>query len=344
MTRNLPVLAMIVLLALATSASARPKTDVLTLRNGDRITCEIKQLTRGKVTAKTDDAGTLEVKWVAVVGLRSAHFFRVEDRFGRRFYGALVMEEGGAMRVGSEAGFESVPPFDVVEIREIEQSFWDQQDGSFSFGFSFTKASNVAQLTFDWSNRWRTERNLVDLRATSILTDRGDESQRAVNQDVSLGYTRLLALQRWTGTLTGAVQRNDELALARRFIGSTATGVAPIKSNLQVLQLNVGLAVNQERATGADTTSVSGEGVLSADYSLFKYDSPKSDLKTTFTYFPSLTEAGRYRIDFNAKARHELISDFFIDLSYWTNLDSDAPGGQGRKSDYGIVTSVSYSY
>ena len=342
MRRLLPLAGTLVLLA--TGVSARPKTDVLTLRNGDRITCEIKQLTRGKITVKTDDAGTLEIKWVGVVGLQSEHYFRVEDRFGRRFYGALDMEGGRPMRVGSEAGFETVPPWDIVEIREIEQSFWDQQDGSFSFGFSFTKASNVAQLTFDWTNRWRTERNLVDLRATSILTDRGDDSQRAVNEDLSVAYTRLLAFQRWTGTVSGALQRNDELSLARRFIGTVATGVAPIKSNLHVLQFNVGVAVNQERATGADTTAVSGEGVLSADYSLFKYDSPKSDLKTTLIYYPSLTEDGRYRIDFNAKARHELISDFFIDLSYWTNFDSNAPGAQGRKSDYGIVTSISYSY
>jgi hypothetical protein len=331
-------------LVLATEAAARPKTDVLTLRNGDRITCEIKQLTRGKLTVKTDDAGTLDIEWTAISGVRSGHYFRVEDRFGRRFFGAVNMEFGGAVEIGGEEGIVTMAPFDVVEIRELQRSFWEQQDGSLSFGFSFTKASNVAQLTLDWSNVWRTERNLVDLKAQTIITDRGDEDERAVREDFSLGYTRYLAFDAWTGTLTTAYQRNDELALAGRFIASTATGVTPIKSNLNVLLINVGIAVNRERSTNTDSLTTSGEGVLSADYSLFKYNSPKSDIKTSLIYYPSLTEGNRYRIDFNLKVRHELISDFYIDLSYWTNFDSNAPGSEGKKSDYGIVTSISYSY
>ena len=38
---------------------ARPKTDVVVLDNGDRITCEIKKLQRGKLTISTDASGTI---------------------------------------------------------------------------------------------------------------------------------------------------------------------------------------------------------------------------------------------------------------------------------------------
>lgn len=43
--------------------SAHPKTDVVVLANGDRITCEIKTLARGRLTVKTDAFGTVSIKW-----------------------------------------------------------------------------------------------------------------------------------------------------------------------------------------------------------------------------------------------------------------------------------------
>jgi hypothetical protein len=330
-------------LVAVSDAGARPKTDIIVLENEDRITCEILQLVRGKLTAKTDRLGTVEIEWNGVVGLQSDYYFRVENQVGTRWFGALSMVEGGLLEIGGEAGVTTVAHHDVVEIREIERSFWSQHDGSLSFGFSFTKASQVAQLTFDWANLWRTERNLVDSRVSTIITDKDREEERTVREDFSLGYTRLLRAK-WTGTLNTGFQKNDELSLAGRFLFSAATGATPLKSNLNVLRLNIGLAVNSERATTADTTAVSMEGVLSADYSLFKYETPKSDLSTSLVFYPSLTEEDRYRVDFNLKLRHELIKDLFVDLSYYTNLDSNAPGGEGKKSDYGIVTSVGWSY
>ena len=40
------------------------KTDTLTMNNDDRVTCEIKSLSFGRLTVKTSDMGTLSVKWL----------------------------------------------------------------------------------------------------------------------------------------------------------------------------------------------------------------------------------------------------------------------------------------
>ena len=37
---------------------AAVKTDTITLYNGDKITCEVKQLTKGMLQVKTSDIGT----------------------------------------------------------------------------------------------------------------------------------------------------------------------------------------------------------------------------------------------------------------------------------------------
>ncbi|HMB58401.1 MAG TPA: hypothetical protein VKN35_00685, partial [Xanthomonadales bacterium] len=58
----------LILLFLAISAPAfsAPKTDVIYLKNGDRVTGEIKQLFRGKLELKTDHMGTVLIDWVDI--------------------------------------------------------------------------------------------------------------------------------------------------------------------------------------------------------------------------------------------------------------------------------------
>jgi hypothetical protein len=56
--RTLPAALLLVALFEA-GAHAEPRTDVVTLRNGDRITGEIMRLDRGRLEFKTDDVGVV---------------------------------------------------------------------------------------------------------------------------------------------------------------------------------------------------------------------------------------------------------------------------------------------
>ena len=91
MARVRLLIGVIVLLALAsTPALAQPKTDVITLANGDRITGEIVRLSRGRLELKTDDAGTIYIEWDNVARVQSIHQFEVETSNRQRLYGALT--------------------------------------------------------------------------------------------------------------------------------------------------------------------------------------------------------------------------------------------------------------
>jgi hypothetical protein len=59
------------------TAWSQPKTDVVTLFNGDRITGEIVSLDRGRLEFKTDDAGTLEIEWDNVARLTADGLFEI---------------------------------------------------------------------------------------------------------------------------------------------------------------------------------------------------------------------------------------------------------------------------
>lgn len=57
---------------------ARPQTDVLTMKIGDRLTCEIKRLERGVLYASFDYVdGTFSIDWAKVVRVESSQMFIV---------------------------------------------------------------------------------------------------------------------------------------------------------------------------------------------------------------------------------------------------------------------------
>jgi len=334
---------LLLLVAWVDAATARPKTDIVQLVNGDRVTCEIKSLSRGRLTVKTDAMSTISIEWQDVVGLDSNFYFRVESSSGSRLFGTVKLVVGeDEVRVGVQRTVLTIPKQQVVEITPIEENFFSRFEGSLTIGFSYTKGSHVAQLTADWTTRYRTERNYYDLKAKSIVTDTGSEGATTRRNDVSVAYTRLI-LQKWFGNTSLAWQRNDELNIKRRFIGSLGAGLNPLKSNRQLILLSTGLAVNSELAADTNVTRESLEVAISAEYSLFVYDSPKRDINVGLDVYPSLTEARRYRLGFDTKLRFEIIKDLFFDLSYYVDFDNKPPNN-GSKSDTGIVTSIGWSY
>ncbi|MCU0988709.1 MAG: hypothetical protein MUE63_03745, partial [Xanthomonadales bacterium] len=60
--------------------------------------------------------------------------------------------------------------------------------------------------------------------------------------------------------------------------------------------------------------------------------------------FPSLTEWGRWRVNFTTDFRLELVSDFFWKLGLYASYDNDPISIDAASSDYGISSSLGYSF
>jgi hypothetical protein len=71
----------------------------------------------------------------------------------------------------------------------------------------------------------------------------------------------------------------------------------------------------------------------------------KSDVTVNFDVIPVLTQAGRVRLEANAEGRHEFFKDFFFKATVFDSYDSKPPtGGATRKNDFGVTTSVGWSF
>ena len=69
---------------------ARDNTDVIVMKNGDRMTCEIKALSAGVLSVKLKYVqGTIGVQWSEVARLESNQLFLVKTEDGTVYTGKL---------------------------------------------------------------------------------------------------------------------------------------------------------------------------------------------------------------------------------------------------------------
>ena len=74
MKMNSKILLSYFLLQFALPLSAREKSDLLVMRNGDRLTCEIKSLSSNTLSISLDYAsGTVSIDWGKVDHIESKH-------------------------------------------------------------------------------------------------------------------------------------------------------------------------------------------------------------------------------------------------------------------------------
>jgi hypothetical protein len=83
----------------ASPLSAREKTDVIFMKNGDKITCEIKSLRSSTLYISVDYIlNTQSVDWSKVDHIYSKQLFIVTMRDGTVYTGALHSPEGAEQR------------------------------------------------------------------------------------------------------------------------------------------------------------------------------------------------------------------------------------------------------
>src|SRR5204862_223739 len=81
--------------------AAADNVDVIHLKNGDRLTCEIKRLDRSVLSISTDPLGKASVHWGEVADLSSPRAFDVQLGSGEHYLGALAASPPGADSVAT---------------------------------------------------------------------------------------------------------------------------------------------------------------------------------------------------------------------------------------------------
>jgi len=264
LARSAVFAACLVMLATVPPVSAREKTDVLILKNGDRLTGEIKGLAYARVEFKTDTMETVSVKWEEVAQITSEYSFELELEDGVRFFGSLgaPAQPGMVSVIGKERTLELTMD-EIVRLRPIKDRYWKRIDGSLSIGLGFTKASDVLRFSFNADATYTERKNRVDLTINSIITTQNEQDSRE-NTSLNLRYNRLLENRWFLSAFTG-LQRNDELGIKLRVLGGVGGGRLLVQTNRMVLPVLAGFSLNQEWADSDGQNSFNAEGLFGSN-------------------------------------------------------------------------------
>jgi uncharacterized protein DUF481 len=337
------LVAVVMAMLLNSTAWARTKSDIVTLNNGDRITGEIKQLERGKLRVSTDRMGEVFVEWDDIVYVESEYEFQFERTDGTRVVGRIgPTDEQAKIVVLAEGETVSFKHDNVVRISQIENSFWSRVNGSANFGYSFTKASDVAQLNLAFRASYRTEKRSFSIDGSTITTD-DQANEFTQRSDLRMNTTRFRR-NRWFNAYLLGFESNDELGLNLRSSLGASLGRYIVQTNTSELALLGGLVGSSEALANDVSSQENIEGLLGLEYSKYSFDNPTIDLSIRLSVYPSITDTGRTRAQVDASVRRELISNLFWDLSFYETYDSDPPSGSESTTDYGVVTSLGWSF
>ncbi len=324
------------------TASAVPKTDVITLVNGDVITCEIKEMIRGKVRASTDNMGTVSIKWDKITKVVSNYWFLVSLKDGSLIYGQMAeSEEIGYLVVNFQERSTSLPMNEVVEIDPIRYDLWDRIDISAAFGFNWNKGSQVLQSNFDAGAKYNGKIYSYGIDVSAMITDRG-EGEITRRSDSKIFLARELS-GRFHGSIDAGTFRNDELGIRFRVSGGGNLGYYLLRGSNLELRAITGANVNREWASVEADPSNNIEGRVGTEFTMFYYDTPKSDITVQADFYPSFTDSERYRIEGSISGRQEIIKDLFIKMEYYESQDSKPPASNTAKQDRGIILSLEWT-
>lgn len=340
-----------VLLSCFVPVAQAAKTDVVVLLNGDSVTGEIKSLEFGELRYSTDSMGTVGIEWEEVLALKSDQALQVEVTSGTRYFGNLLPASSeGMIAVGRGENVQELQILNVVRITPIEtdEKIWQRMEGSIKFGFDTDKASEVASGYLNANVRYRTRTYLLGFDSSSSFTDPPGPDNTTQDQSFGLNYQRFRD-NRWFTDWFSRFERNDAQGIDQRWLLGGGLGRYVVQSNINQLSILGGLVATRESFIGEETDTTNAEGKIEIKF-LHRQLEPSADLIFTTNIYPLLQDLSSYRSDTNLTWRREFIDDLFFDLSVYYKYLSDPPLLSedppvfAEKDDYGIITSVGYSF
>jgi len=336
-----PILVTLISLCLAMGLSARSKTDLVILENGDTIHGEIKGLERGILKLSTDWMGTIQVEWVHIQEIRSDFFFQVVLSDGTKSLGSIQTDpKERALEVISEDETFEADHLAVVGITPVEDRFLDRISFSIELGASYYSSNVDKKLSLGTDVAYRTDKYAGSADYNTLYSQQGEAPETQRNELKARGQ-RFFG-KNWSAIAVANLLQSQELNLDLRSVFGGGLTKELIRTNKAILTVLGGAAYNREQYT-AEPVRNSMEGLSGISFQTFQYDKPEFDVITAFYALPSFTDLGRVRLEVDAGFRFKLFHDFYLSASLFENYDSRPPEGN-KKNDFGVQTTFGWTF
>ncbi len=334
-------LAVVCLLSAATPLAAQ-RRDFVTLTNGDRIRGEVKALRQGRLKYKTDPAGTIYIQWDSVAGFTSSQQFEVEIATGERLFGELNWIEGTPrfqLSGGTDTLVLAKPA--IVGITPVKRRFWKRWSGAIELAFNLTQQNSALYLSVGGNARYRDRHNLIDAKGSTFLQSQ-DSVSATERAEAQISYSRFFK-RTWFALTTVQYERNSQLDLDARFTVGVGGGRSVLHSPKALMLVWVGVSALRENYVATEATN-SADGVLAWSYALYTYGRHETSFTAQAVILPSLTIDNRVRLNLNVNFKREFFKDFYFGVGAFETYDSNPQGIDARKNDFGVDSTLGWSF
>ena len=337
-------------LLLAAPLFARDKTDVIVMKNGDRMTCQIKGLDAGVLYVSFDYIdGTASVDWSKVARLESKQLFIVKTQDGSMYSGSLTTPETADNRPVKLQVLETpekeavVDRSEVVQMVQTSDNFWQRFSGEIAWGIIYSKGNqstqyNLGSQTIYFRERWNAKANLSSTLSSSSGVN------ASTRNSLDLSALRLLPWNNWFYSGIGTFLQSSEQGINLQSTLGAGIGRYLKNTNRATVSVLGGGAWQQTNYQPSIVPLGSqnlGSALILADVRLFRFS--KTNLSATAKLLPALSEPGRFRFDANASYYVKLFRNLSWDLSFYGNWDSRPPPTFSG-SDYGTSSGLSWTF
>jgi Protein of unknown function, DUF481 len=343
-------LVLLVAIFFATPLFARNKTDIIVMKNGDRLTGEIKGLDAGVLYVSFDYMlGNISIQWSKVDHLESTQLFLVKAEDGSVYSGTLkTIEKANGRPVQLEilepaAESVIVERTKVIQLTQTSDRFWHRFSGKFNSGLTYTKGNQSTQYSLGSEIDYPRERWAASATFNSVLSS-STGSTTSTRNDLSLDALRLLRWNNWFYTGIGNFLQSSSQNIDLQTNLSGGFGRYLKNTNRANISVIGGLAWQNTRyseSTESPTKLNVGAAMVGTHIEFFKFK------RTNFVFdgfaFPALSEPGRININVNSSYYLKIFGEVDWNISFYGNWDNRPPN-HFSGSDYGTSSGLTYTF
>lgn len=339
------------LLLSASPLLAGEKTDVIVMKNGDRITCEVKGLNSDSLAVSLDyvEERNITLQWSKVARLNSTRLFIVQTEDGSVYTGRIsTVETPGGRPVRIQVAVTpdkrvELDQLQVVKISETSQQFWQRFNGDVQTGILFSKGNDSTQYSIGTHIEYPRERWSARVNFDSALSANSKSNNSTRNQ-VETGALRLLRWNNWFYQGLSSFLQSSVQGIHLQTTVGAGIGHYLLNTNQTKVSVTGGLAWQNtayNKTTPPQATQNLAAGLVFADAKFFTFK--KTNLDATALLMPALSETGRLRFNTNVSYYVKLFNNLSWNVSLYGSWDNRPPPGFSG-SDYGTSSGLRWRF
>ncbi len=301
-------------------------SDVINLKNGDKLTGTVLSLSKGILNFSTPYSKKIEVNKTQIQSLETEHAVRVQLKNGWKIKGKLRPTEQGQYSIRTKSSNQRA----IIDFKEITSINAPQEEsrpweGKIQAGGTH-QSGNIERVTFNLGGKGKLKfgKERIELK---FLTTYSEENDKITSRNTfgRMQYNHVFT-KKWYGLLSMEALNDKFKNLNLRLAVGPGAGYHFWDDDVKSLKLEAGITYfSEDLKSGEDRQFMTGRLAKKFDYKLSEVFSFSNDA----IIFPSFEKIGNMILRNEASLESRLAEGWSLNLSHILDYNNDAPAGTG---------------